>query len=282
MADAGVVISFRFCSGTLLLAILLSATAMLLPTESFADDPDKAALLALYQRQSFQADAGVLPYRLLAPAKVEPGKKYPLVLFLHGAGERGEDNESQLVHGASEFAKPDRRNQYPAYVVFPQCPKEQRWVESDWDLKSGEGQFPSKPSLPMQLALGLVDQLIDEQPVDSNRCYVTGLSMGGMGTWFAAASEPKRFAAMLEVCGGGDPSWANRYQGIPIWCFHGQSDRVVPVERGREMIVALTLSGQAPEIRYVEYPGVGHNSWTQTFARDDIYDWLFAQERKQK
>jgi predicted peptidase len=130
----------------------------------------------------------------------------------------------------------------------------------------------------MKLSLELVDHLRATQPIDSSRCYVTGLSMGGMGAWYAAAQSPRRFAAMLEVCGGGDPSWADRYTGIPIWAFHGQADRVIPIGRGREMIKALTDVGHAPEMRYVEYPGVGHDSWTKTFARDDVYEWLFAQK----
>ncbi|MGI9471208.1 MAG: dienelactone hydrolase family protein [Rubripirellula sp.] len=242
-------------------------------------------LLASYQPGLFQAgdpvsnDGGKLGYRMMAPAQIESGKKYPLVLFLHGAGERGSDNQKQLVHGAAEFAKPERRREFPAYVLFPQCPSDQRWVESDWDLPSGRDQFPDEPSVPMAQVLALVDSLVTELPIDPNRLYVTGLSMGGQGTWFAAVAPPKRFAAMLEVCGGGDPSWANRYTGTPVWALHGQADSVVPVSRGREMIIALTEAGHTPELRYVEYPGVGHNSWTRTYARDDVYRWLFSQRK---
>jgi predicted peptidase len=233
--------------------------------------------LAAYAAKTFQSDSGSLPYRVMSPASLDPGKKYPLVLFLHGAGERGDDNQIQLVHGASEFAK--RREDYPAFVIFPQCPKEKRWVESSWDLPTGRGEFADEPAISMQLALELVDSFTNEHPVDPDRIYVTGLSMGGQGTWFAAATQPKRFAAMLEVCGGGDPTWADRYAGLPIWAFHGQVDNVVPISRGREMIAALAEAGHHPELRYVEYPNVAHNSWTQTFARDDIYQWLFSQRR---
>ncbi|WP_218933587.1 carboxylesterase family protein [Rubripirellula lacrimiformis] len=226
-----------------------------------------------------------LPYRLLAPESTgddgtaDADAKYPLVLFLHGAGERGNDNVAQLKHGAAEFLRPDRRQAYPAYVVMPQCPKDARWVESDWGTASGDGAFPQAPSGPMAKALALVDHLADTLPVDPNRIYVTGLSMGGQGTWYAAVAPPKRFAAMLEVCGGGDPSWAHRYDGVPVWAFHGQSDSVVPVLRGREMIKALAQSGHYPELRYTEYPGVGHDSWTRTYSRDDVFDWLFRQSK---
>ena len=231
------------------------------------------------RRSSFAPNnVGAIKYRMLSPQTIDPKKQYPLVLFLHGAGERGDDNAIQLVHGAHEFARKDRREKYPAFVIFPQCPKGKRWVESDWNLKSGRGQFPKEPSTSMQLALELVDQISLDHPVDTKRRFVVGLSMGGQGAWFAAAHDD-RFAAMVEVCGGGDPEFAKQYAGKPIWAFHGQADNVVPVQRGREMITALTNAGHAPELRYVEYPGVKHDSWTRTFARDDLYEWLFSQSQ---
>ncbi len=233
-----------------------------------------------YESATFQSESGqTLPYRMLRPVAPDSGQRYPLVLFLHGAGERGDDNEKQLVHAAEEFARPQRRQKYPAFVVFPQCPADLRWVESDWNLPSGRGQIPEEPSVTMKLVLELVDKLIETQPVDRRRVYVTGLSMGGQGAWFAAAARPQRFAALLEVCGGCDPDWAPRYAGVPIWAFHGQEDTVVPVSRGREMISALVQAGHFPDLRYVEYPGVKHNSWTQTYARDDVFQWLFSQRK---
>ncbi len=237
-------------------------------------------VLEKYSSEIFSGTTGTrIPYRLLAPDSVDPGKKYPLVLFLHGAGERGIDNRKQLVHAAADFASPERMEQFPAFILFPQCPEEQRWVESAWDLPSGSGEFDKNPSKPMKAVLELVDSLVTKLPVDSARLYVTGLSMGGQGAWFAAAMKPQRFAAMLEVCGGGDPTWADDYQGIPIWALHGQKDKVVPISRAREMVVALTKSGHAPELRYTEYPGVGHNSWSRTFKRADVFEWLFRQRK---
>jgi predicted peptidase len=234
-----------------------------------------------YRPDAFTGASGIsLPYRILTPKQLDPGKKYPLVLFLHGAGERGSDNKKQLVHAAADFASPSRMKQFPAFVVFPQCPTNQRWVESPWELPTGRGEFDSHPSKPMAAALELVDSLVGELPIDRDRLYVTGLSMGGQGAWFAAANKPHRFAAMLEVCGGGDPTWAADYAGIPIWALHGQDDGVVPISRAREMVIALTEAGHAPELRYTEYPGVGHNSWTQTFKRDDVFKWLFAQRKR--
>ena len=241
--------------------------------------PSRAECEQLYQPHVFQSGDDRLPYRMLRPKSLQPDQRYPLVLFLHGAGERGDDNRKQLVHAAADFARDDRREEFPAFVVFPQCPTGRRWVESDWNLKSGRGQIPEEPSISMRLALELVDDLVKKEPIDAKRLYVAGLSMGGQGAWFAAAAAPKRFAALVETCGGCDPDWADRFAGTSIWAFHGQEDRVVPVSRGREMIAALTQAGHYPELRYVEYPGVAHDSWSRSYARDDLFEWLFAQSK---
>lgn len=254
----------------------------------------------LYQAKVFVTPGNVkLPYRILCPKNFpvdsladhldeeskrsgveETQQTYPLVLFLHGAGERGDDNVKQLVHCAVEFSKDKRRTEYPSFVVFPQCPVGKRWVESDWSLSSGKGAFPTQESEPMASAMTLLSRLSETLPIDKTRVYIAGLSMGGMGTWYAAARHPERFAAMVEICGGGDPSWAQNYAGIPIWVFHGGADTVVPVSRGREMVNALVEHGHWPEVRYVEYPGVGHNSWTRTFARDDVFAWLYSHRKE--
>ncbi|KAA5541070.1 prolyl oligopeptidase family serine peptidase [Roseiconus nitratireducens] len=247
--------------------------------------PSPADVQRLFGKQVFQGESGAtLPYRLLAPPPTSDSdvdRRYPLVLFLHGAGERGQDNERQLVHAAAEFARPERRQAYPAYVVFPQCPKETKWVLSPWEKQDGTGTFPEQPSEPLALALELVTSLQRTLPIDDDRVYVTGLSMGGYGSWYAAGHSPDRFAAMLAVCGGGDPEWAGRYQGVSVWAFHGDADPTVPVQRSRQMISALALAGHQPELRYVEYPGVGHDSWTRTYARQDVFAWLFSKRRSQ-
>lgn len=242
---------------------------------------------AVYKSTSGQS----LPYRILKPdesvlkeAQSAEGtaRRFPLVLFLHGAGERGDDNEKQLVHAAADFARSDRRRDEPAFVVFPQCPSEAQWVDTPWTLPAGKGTFTETPSKPLRAALDLVDLLVRTNPIDPDRIYVTGLSMGGYGAWHAAALQRERFAAVLAVCGGSDPDWADRYKGLPIWSFHGDQDTVVPVVRGREIVSALALAGHQPELRYSEYEGVGHNSWSQTYARDDVHAWLFRQHRVRK
>ncbi|TWT92447.1 carboxylesterase family protein [Stieleria varia] len=246
-----------------------------------ANRPDKETVLTLYHAHQHRGETGQsLSYRIMSPAVIEPGKRYPLVLFLHGAGERGSDNAKQLVHGAAEFARDDRRQQYPAFVVFPQCPTDDKWVNVNWSEATGKRSLQEEASSPMQLTIELVQSLQETLPVDPQRVYVTGLSMGGFGTWYAAAHHSQLFAAAAPVCGGGIPAWAPLYNGIPVWAFHGGADSVVPVNRSREMISALALAGHTPEVRYVEYPGVNHDSWSATFARDDFFQWLFSQERK--
>ncbi len=220
-------------------------------------------------------------YRLLMPDGYQEDdvKKYPLVVFLHGAGERGNDNLAQLKHGAYEFARPERQMQYPCFLLAPQCPKEEKWVDVNWGSGSGQGTFPETPSDSMQATLGMIDHWTKTGRVDTDRIYLTGLSMGGYGSWFAAGYAPERFAAVVPICGGGDPTWAARYGQMPIWAFHGSADKAVPVDRSREMISALKQSGHSPEPIYTEYEGGPHDVWTQTYARDDLFRWLFSQRR---
>ena len=228
-----------------------------------------------FARDERQSGGATLRYRLLTPEPAVGGGKLPLVLFLHGAGERGDDNAAQLKHGVAEFHR--RQAKQPCFVLVPQCPAGRKWVEVDWGGGSGAGTFPPEPSPPLRLALEVVDGLIASGKVDPDRVYVTGLSMGGYGTWYAAGMPGSRFAAAAPICGGGDPAWAKRYVGLPVWAFHGDDDRAVPVGRSREMIEAIRKAGCEP--KYTEYPAVGHDSWTRTYADDAFHDWLFAQRR---
>lgn len=228
-----------------------------------------------FARDERQSGGATLRYRLFTPDPTPAGGKPPLVLFLHGAGERGDDNAAQLLHGVVEFHR--RQAEHPCLVLVPQCPAGRKWVEVDWGKGSGAGTFPAEPSEPLKLAVAVVDDLVAAGRADPDRLYVTGLSMGGYGTWYAAALPGSRFAAAAPVCGGGDPMWAGRYAALPIWAFHGGADRTVPAGRSREMIEAIRAAGGAP--RYTEYPGVGHDSWTRTYADDAFHAWLFAQRR---
>ena len=231
-----------------------------------------------FARDQLQSGGATLRYRLFSAKPDDSGAKPPLVLFLHGAGERGDDNAAQLQHGVAEFYK--RQATHPCMVLAPQCPAESMWVQVDWSAPKGAGSFPSTHEQPLVLTLKVVDGLIASGQVDPDRIYVTGLSMGGFGSWYAAAMPGSRFAAVAPVCGGGDPDWANRYVGMPVWAFHGGEDRLVPASRSREMIEAIRAAGGEP--KYTEYPAVGHDSWTQTYADDVFYNWLFAQRRRDR
>ena len=226
-------------------------------------------------REYVGANKVPLKYRLMKPINYRPGKKYPLVLFLHGAGERGDDNTITLKHGAKDFADATRREKYPCYVVVPQCPKDLKWSEVDWSLDTSSQ--PENPSQSMATVKELLDEMVETAGVDKNRIYLTGLSMGGYGTWDAIARYEGYFAAAAPICGGGDPKMVGKFSRLPIWCFHGDADTAVKVGRSREMIDALKAVGSPA--KYTEYQGVGHDSWTATYANPEFYQWLFAQQR---
>jgi predicted peptidase len=215
----------------------------------------------LLEKRTFEGDKGSLPYRLLKPEGSDSKKKYPLVVFLHGAGERGKDNSAQLKHGVVNFASGENRKKYPCFLIAPQCPTGQFW--------SGKNT---------QLVLDLIAAVRKEFPIDEKRIYVTGLSMGGYGTWSLLAQKPELFAAGVPICGGGAETDAPTLAKISIWAFHGDEDKAVKVERSRTMIEAIKKAGGKP--KYTEYRGVGHDSWTATYRDPEMMKWLFAQKKE--
>ncbi len=229
-------------------------------------------------REYADADGTSLKYRLLKPVDYNPSEKYPLVVFLHGAGERGDDNLAQLKHGMRDFCDSDRRQKFPCYVLAPQCPEEEKWANVDWS--DATVKLPTEISTSLKLTLAVVDSMLKDAAIDKNRVYITGLSMGGYGSWDALYRRPELFAAAIPICGGADPVIAEKIKHVPIWCFHGSDDKAVKVEFSRAMIEALKDSGGDP--RYTEYPGVGHDSWTATYANGEVHAWLFAQRRSQQ
>lgn len=232
-----------------------------------------ATLLLLVQAPEGEARTHKgLPYRLYSPAAVEAGAKLPLVVFLHGAGERGDDNRAQVKHGVPAFLK----LKTPHFLIAPQCPKTKRWVEVDWSAASHK--TPAEPSEPMTALLDLLPALLKELPVDPARVYATGLSMGGYGTWDLLVRRPQLFAAGAPVCGGGDETAAASIAKVPQWIHHGDQDNVVKTARSRNMVEALKKAGGMP--RYSEYPGVGHNAWDKAYADPEFFAWLFAQKKK--
>jgi lysophospholipase L1-like esterase/poly(3-hydroxybutyrate) depolymerase len=221
------------------------------------------------------ADGQSLGYRLLTPRDYDAAKDYPVVLFLHGAGERGTDNEAQLKHGAPLFAKPEMREKFPCFVIVPQCPPGEKWVDLDWSAESL--RQPERPSSAMVLALAALAAVQEEFSTDANRVYVTGISMGGYGTWDLIARYPERFAAAVPVCGGGDPAKISAAKKVPLWAFHGENDEVVKVTRTTELIEALRAAGGEPLVTL--YPNTGHDSWTNAYSEPELLPWLFAQKR---
>ena len=223
------------------------------------------------------AKGGTLNYRIYVPPNLDPSTKIPLVLFLHGAGERGNDNTKQVVHGVGDLIAYSQNNE-PAIVVAPQCPNGKKWVEVDWKAK--QHASPDQPSESLALVFGLLKELEGKHPIDKDRLYVTGLSMGGYGTWDVIQRQPQRWAAAIPICGGGDARMrtVKPIKSMPIWVFHGDADKAVPVSRSRDMMASLK---QAKAIaKYTEYPDVGHNSWTPTYRNTEVLKWLFAQRRK--
>jgi predicted peptidase len=213
--------------------------------------------------------------QLLAPPAIEPGRRYPLVVFLHGAGERGRDNEKQLKYLPTWMAEPALRERHPCFLLAPQCREDERWVDISWADKKSTPQGP--PTTDVLSVIAALNAVIAAEPVDPGRIYLTGLSMGGYGTWDLAARQPERFAAILPICGGGDEATAPRLAKLPIWCFHGDADKVVPVERSRTMIAAVRAAGGDP--KYSELPGVGHDSWTPAYRDPAVLDWLVSQRQ---
>jgi predicted peptidase len=239
--------------------------------------------LSLYQKKEYTNKQGrVLPYRILYPDHYDRTKKYPLILFLHGAGERGNDNEKQLTHGAKLFLKEDARANFPAIVVFPQCPAEGFWgsVKVDRTKTPYTFGFDYSESEPVPLAssIALIKQIMKEEGVDRARVYITGLSMGGMGTFEAVYRYPKLFAAAMPICGGGDvTNYNGKMRRTQFWVFHGDQDAVVDVKNSREMVDRLEAVGV--RVKYTEYSGVNHNSWDNAFAEPKFLSWMFSSQR---
>ena len=216
-----------------------------------------------------------LKYRIYIPDNISKLNKCPLLLFLHGAGERGDDNKSQLKHCITNIVAYSKEHKEPVILIAPQCPQNMKWSDIDWGKTAHT--MPESASVPMKLALKLCGKISCDYPVDQKRIYIAGLSMGGFGTWDAIQRNPDYFAAAIPVCGGGDTNLARRLVKIPIWVFHGGSDPVVKPENSRVMVEAIKKSGGNP--KYTEYEGVGHDCWTRTFKDSEVLDWLLSQKK---
>jgi predicted peptidase len=237
-------------------------------------------ILRLFEPHEYRSHGQVLPYRLFAPRREASMKKYPLVVFLHGASSSGKDNRRQLTGsgywGASPWLSEEVQRAHPSFILAPQAnpARGEAWVRR-W--RKPEGQPAAEPE-PLDLVIELVDRLVKELPIDPSRLYITGLSMGGFGTWSAITRYPGKFAAAVPVCGGGDPSTVVRNQ-TAVWAFHGAGDLLVSPQRSREMVEAFRDAGA--EAKYTEYPDLDHNSWERAYQEPDLARWLFSQRRRE-
>lgn len=236
--------------------------------------------MAAYEKEVFIKDGDSLNYRILYPPNFDKRKKYPLVLFLHGAGERGNNNESQLINGGKLFL--EKQEEFPAIVIFPQAPKEDYWAKVEVERDSLPYQFNFKneeePTKALHLVMALLNSVVAEDHIDKNRIYVGGLSMGGMGTFEIISRQPDTFAAAFAICGGADPAIVKNYpEGFNIWIFHGEKDDVVLPEYSK--IMAREINSYGGNAKLSLYPNDNHNSWDSAFSEPHLLSWLFSHER---
>ncbi len=238
----------------------------------------------LFSKELYFHNNDTLKYRLLLPKNFSEEKEYPLVLFLHGRGEQGNDNETQLVHGSNLFLENYSKDEFPAIIIFPQCPKDDYWAnvnrdESKKGLEKYKFKRLGKPTKSMKLVLSLMEDLTKKPYVKKDQVYVGGLSMGGMGTFEIINRKPDMFAAAFPICGGGNPKSVNRYANkISLWVFHGGKDDVVIPYFSLRMVAALQKKGADVKLAYFENDN--HNSWDSAFAETELLSWLFSKTKK--
>lgn len=237
-------------------ALPLFVLGGLLTRGASGDEPTPGQQVAQAYEFEVEGDAKrKLAYWLYLPKSYAADKKLPLVMFLHGSGERGDDLELVKKWGPPKHVAEGKE---PGFIlVSPQCPSGERW---DADVLAG-----------------LIRQVQERWSVDKDRTYITGLSMGGYGTWNLLAQHADLFAAAIPVCGGGDPEQAKKMVRVPIWVFHGAKDESVPLQRSEEMVEAVKMAGG--EVKLTVYPDLGHNSWSKAYGDPETFAWLLKQKR---
>ncbi len=281
----------------IILAILLFATIQTAYSQ-------EGNLISNFSFEQHSYDTTTIPYRFFKP-NTFAGDKYPLVIALHGAGERGNDNIKHMKFHRLATVWVDSLNQleHPCFVIAPQCPEKQKWVDIDWG--SEKYNFNSTPiSNELATVSNLIDSLIEHYPIDKNRIYLTGLSMGGFGSWYLLINNPNRFAAVIIFSGASDPEMASKIKDIPIWNFHGDVDGAVPVEGSRNMIKAISNCGKdvllisdpnnklfwdsefetnrilSSNHIYTEYKDKGHVIWAESYNNWHVREWMFSKKTK--
>ena len=219
-----------------------------------------------------------LAYRILYPQKFDKSKKYAIKLFLHGIGERGNDNESQLTYVDKVFLNKKNLENYPSIVVFPQAPLSDNW--SSVTLDGNKLSFPEDdpPTNSLKLVIKLMDSLTNENYADKNRIYLSGLSNGGMGSFELLKHRPNMFASAVIICGGGNPAWAKEFaKSTPVWIAHGSNDQVVNPNFSLKMVEAIINEGGSPKVTFFE--NVYHNSWDYIFSDDEYLKWMYSRSK---
>lgn len=247
----------------------------------------QAQNLSEYETGSFKKRKDSLNYRILLPENFNAQQKYPVVYFLHGSGERGFDNNSQLIHGGSLFLNASYRKQFPAIVIFPQCPSDDFWANVNWQSslsQNAKSKFSfienAKANKTMKLLEAFMKDYQKNKYVDKNRIYIGGLSMGAMGTYELLRRQNKMFAAAIAICGGDNINNVEKYKNIPLWIFHGAKDQVVdPIH---SMAIADRMKALSGQVKFTLYANATHNSWTPAFAEKDLFPWLFSQNKAKK
>jgi predicted peptidase len=240
------------------IGLLLAATVLFFLPGALAADQEKESG---QQAEKYEKAGQTLEYLLDLPTDYnkDANKKWPLIVFLHGSGERGTDVKDVAKHGPPKIAE-DKDSPLGGrfIVVSPQCPPKVWWQVNTLN--------------------GLLDDVIEKYHVDKDRIYLTGLSMGGFGTWAWAAQNPERFAAIAPMCGGGDPKQADKLKTLPIWCFHGEIDKTVPIQKSEEMVEAVKQAGDK-DVKFTRYPDAGHDCWTRSYANPELYEWFLKHKR---
>jgi predicted peptidase len=241
---------------------LFAATLLCLPPSlAHAKSPGHG----FHERTFKDADGKEAKYMLFVPDayKEDGDKAFPIILFLHGSGETGTDGKKQAGTGLGNAIRKDEKTggHFPFFVVFPQS------QEKTWGANSKDGQR----------AVAILDEVEKEFKIDEKRQYLTGLSMGGFGTWSLAEKYPDRWAAIAPCCGGGNPAKAKDIKDVPCWAFHGEADKTVAVEKSRQMIAALKEAGGKP--KFTQYPGVDHNCWDRAYGTLELFKWLLEQHK---
>lgn len=247
---------------------------------------------SLFEKKTYKKYGTELPYRIIYPEKMKRNQKYPVVLVLHGMGNRGDDNEKQLSLGGKLFIDPQNRKDFPCFAIYPQAPMSSAFVRvkegneylpGGWQKFTTEAINSDKLSVDLtvygKMAYELVENLCKEKYVDTDRIYIAGVSMGAFTTYQLIAEHPDTFAAAVAICGATPlsdvKSWGEK---VPIWMFHGEKDRVVPVDASRGVYDTLETMG-VENYKYTEYEGMGHGVWFKAFAEPDFLKWLFMFEK---